>query len=48
LDDEVQACLSGERTPEEALNRVAEAWESITEERGRKQQIAELRKDAGL
>ncbi len=48
LDQSVRECLQGKLDPEEALQRVATEWESITEQQGRSQQLSELRKDAAL
>jgi multiple sugar transport system substrate-binding protein len=39
LDQNVQEALLGKLTPEDALNRTAAAWEKITNQLGRKQQI---------
>src|SRR5262249_9992568 len=39
LDQHVQEALLGKLTPEDALNRTAAAWEKITNQLGRKQQI---------
>jgi ABC-type glycerol-3-phosphate transport system substrate-binding protein len=48
LDDAVRSCLNGQVTAEDALARCAEDWDEITESLGRKKQISELRKAAGL
>lgn len=39
LDQNIQEALLGKITPEDALNRTATAWEKITNQIGRKQQI---------
>lgn len=47
LDQNIRACLKGDLEPKAALEKTAEQWEAITEERGRQNQIRALRSDAG-
>ncbi|MCC9604027.1 hypothetical protein LOC67_26030 [Stieleria sp. JC731] len=44
LDQEIRACLTDNKDPRQTLDRVASAWDSITDELGRDQQIAAWRK----
>ena len=48
LDQGVRKCVSGENTPEEALQEVSQKWENLTEQRGRKTQIRNLKQATGL
>ena len=48
LSNCLRACLEGDVTPSAALEKSATEWEVITEALGRRKQIGELRKDAGL
>ena len=48
LDEGVRKCIDGQSTPEEALQEVAKRWEELTEQRGRKTQIRNLKQATGL
>jgi multiple sugar transport system substrate-binding protein len=48
LDDAVQAALSGEATPQEALEAAADNWRRITSELGHDQQQAAYAQSLGL
>ena len=48
LDEGIRKCVSGESTAEEALEEVAKRWEELTEKRGRKAQIQNLKQATGL
>ena len=48
LDQAVISALHGETTAQEALRRASEAWESITDELGRDEQMAAYRHSLGI
>jgi hypothetical protein len=48
LDQAVRSCLNGDRTPAEALDDAANAWQSITNRIGRKQQLVAWKKTLGF
>ena len=48
LDNAVRAAVSGEQSPEEALQSAAKKWDEITDSIGRQAQIRDLRKESGL
>jgi len=48
LEEELSAILSGDSGSRESMGRVAEAWELITDELGREQQLAAYRTAMGL
>ena len=47
LDTEVHRFISGEITKEEAMQRIEDGWEEITEEMGRDTQLSAYRKTLG-
>ena len=48
LEEELSRILQGERTVDEGMNRVAEAWEAITDDIGRDSQLLAYRAAMGL
>jgi len=48
LDAQLALAVAGQKTPEQALNDVAAAWEQITEELGRENQFKAFRLSLGL
>jgi multiple sugar transport system substrate-binding protein len=48
LDAELALAAAGQKSPQEALDAVAEAWEQITEELGRENQLKAYRLSLGL
>ncbi len=47
LDTQLQAVMTGQATPEEAMKKAAAEWEQITDRLGRDKQIAALKAQAG-
>jgi hypothetical protein len=48
LDQAIQSCLTGKRSPTEALDDAGKAWQSITDRIGRKKQISAWMKTLGF
>lgn len=48
LDAGVRSALTGKKSPQEALDSVAQQWEEITESIGRKKQIESMRRESGF
>ena len=48
LDESLRACLEDKLSPKDALRQATDAWEKITDEMGRRAQLAQLRKSQGI
>ncbi|MBW2428884.1 MAG: ABC transporter substrate-binding protein, partial [Deltaproteobacteria bacterium] len=47
LDEQLQAAITGQVSPKEALERCAQSWEDITMQLGEKEQLQYFQEDVG-